>query len=224
MATTQTPHPQAAFKCGDNVKWTTLLDGRPAAVRMGKIIEVVTAGDWPALPGVRRGVGVGDTQAQESYVVETRDGCFWPPADALEAHPDEFWGGADIVDMVKVLKHSFGNNLEDVASRLEFTARLIRSVDSERELLDPSQHPVLDAIAWRLADAGLIFRTLVENSNWKGVGGVHSPTGFGALLPVYTARLRHGGPSRRRARPTAKNKRKPQRETRTVEVEPSQRA
>lgn len=224
MATTQTRSQHTTFKRGDNVKWTTLLDGRPAAVRLGKIVEIVAADRWPSLPDVRRGVGVGDTRAQESYVVETRDGRFWPPAGALEAHPDEAWGGADIIDMVKVLKHAPSANLEDVASRLEFTARLIRSVDSERELLDPSRHPVLDAVAWRLADAGLIFRTLVENSNWKGVGGVHSPTGFGALLPVYTARLRHGGPSRRRARPTAKNKRKPQRETRTAEMEPSQRA
>ena len=46
----------------------------------------------------------------------------------------------------------------------------------------------LDSVAWRLADAGLLLRRIMEgeSSGWskvKGVQGIHCPTGMGATLP-----------------------------------------
>lgn len=49
-----------------------------------------------------------------------------------------------------------------------------------------------DSVAWRVADAGLLLRLLMEEpgSGWtkvKDVGGINRPTGFGAMLPAKPA-------------------------------------
>ena len=58
-----------------------------------------------------------------------------------------------------------------IATQLETAARLIR--DGDRD----------ESAAWRLADAGLEFRRLIERNGERDVIGVHSPTGMGATLP-----------------------------------------
>lgn len=58
-----------------------------------------------------------------------------------------------------------------IAAQLETAARIIREGGRD------------DSAAWRLADAGLEFRRLIERSGEAGVIGVHYPTGMGAMLP-----------------------------------------
>lgn len=41
-----------------------------------------------------------------------------------------------------------------------------------------------DSAVWRVADAGLVLRGLIEESGAIGVAGVDEPTGMGARLPV----------------------------------------
>lgn len=59
-----------------------------------------------------------------------------------------------------------------IASQLETAARLIREGGRD------------DSAAWRLADAGLEFRKMIERKGETDVIGVHHPTGMGALLPT----------------------------------------
>ena len=58
-----------------------------------------------------------------------------------------------------------------IASQLETAARMIR--DGNRD----------ESAAWRLADAGLEFRRLMERNGERGIVGVHFATGMGAILP-----------------------------------------
>lgn len=58
-----------------------------------------------------------------------------------------------------------------IATQLETAARLIREGGRD------------DSAAWRLADAGLEFRRLMERNGERGIVGVHFPTGMGAILP-----------------------------------------
>ncbi len=40
-----------------------------------------------------------------------------------------------------------------------------------------------DSAAWRVADAGLKLRILMEQEGWQDAMGLNKPTGFGAKLP-----------------------------------------
>lgn len=66
---------------------------------------------------------------------------------------------------------------DEIADLLECAARIMR------------QHPKGerdDSVSWRVADAGMLLRALMEepNSGWAGdAAGVSRPTGLGALLP-----------------------------------------
>jgi len=63
-----------------------------------------------------------------------------------------------------------------IAAQLETAARLIREGGRD------------DSAAWRLADAGLEFRRLIERKGEIDVIGVHHPTGMGATLPKERTR------------------------------------
>lgn len=67
-----------------------------------------------------------------------------------------------------------------IADQLEAAARILRH--------DNYNNGRLDSVAWRVADAGLILRCLMEDksSGWSkvpGVQGINCPTGMGAMLP-----------------------------------------
>lgn len=178
------------FKLGDEVRWKTRL-GDYVGAREGKIIEVVPAGSRPATQPAYYGVGVGQAQRSESYVVETNNGIFWPDAVLLEPMPEARTKaelrlralGMRSLDLDYLADCEPRSTPERIASDLEVIARILKNVHSERELIDASQHPRMDSACWRLADAGLRLRAIVEASTWTEVGGVHRPTGLGAVLP-----------------------------------------
>ena len=61
-----------------------------------------------------------------------------------------------------------------IAAELESAARILReNQDGSRD----------DSAAWRVADAGLELRRLIEKTGAADVPGVHEPTGMGAFLP-----------------------------------------
>jgi hypothetical protein len=68
---------------------------------------------------------------------------------------------------------------EEIAGLLENAAGILRRHPrGERD----------DSVAWRVADAGLLLRSLMETpkrgwSKVPGVQGVNCPTGMGAMLP-----------------------------------------
>lgn len=63
---------------------------------------------------------------------------------------------------------------EVIACYLETAARLLRRhPDGRRD----------DSICWRVADAGLALRHLLEAEGCTDTGGLDRPTGMGALLP-----------------------------------------
>lgn len=178
------------FKLGDDVRWKTRL-GDYVGAREGKIIEVVPAGSRPATQPAYYGVGVGQAQRSESYVVETNSGIFWPDAVLLEPMPEPRTMaerrlralGIQPLDLSYLDDCTTRSTPERIAADLEVIAKILKNVHSERELIDASQHPRVDSACWRLADAGMRLRALVEASTWTDVGGVHRPTGIGAVLP-----------------------------------------
>lgn len=46
----------------------------------------------------------------------------------------------------------------------------------------------LDSVSWRVADASLLLRNTIISSGMKGVQGVHTPTGRGAMLAKKVAK------------------------------------
>lgn len=62
-----------------------------------------------------------------------------------------------------------------------YIAALLRSA---ADILEKSKIPDrLDSVAWRVADAGLDLRRLIESFGMLNVPGIHEETGKGALLP-----------------------------------------
>ena len=63
--------------------------------------------------------------------------------------------------------------------------RIIGNLETTIVMLKDSCDDNLDSATWRVADAGLLLRELVESGGeYKNVQGVHEPTGMGAILPV----------------------------------------
>lgn len=65
--------------------------------------------------------------------------------------------------------------------------------DSKKQIMDKLKSAItileedgygrIDSVAWRVADAGLILRELIDALGTQDVPGVHLPTGMGATLP-----------------------------------------
>jgi len=67
------------------------------------------------------------------------------------------------------------NRRETIAAELESAARILReNARGERD----------GSVAWRVADAGLMLRRLIEANGDTDVQGVDVPTGMGAMLPT----------------------------------------
>lgn len=61
--------------------------------------------------------------------------------------------------------------------------QVIDKLKSAITILDEGDDSRIDSVAWRVADAGLILRELIDALGAQDVPGVHLPTGMGAVLP-----------------------------------------
>lgn len=73
-------------------------------------------------------------------------------------------------------------------NRKEEIGRITGTLESVVSILRAGkENPATEALesaAWRLADAGLRLRNVIESDpGWHDVAGVHFPTGMGAMLP-----------------------------------------
>lgn len=182
------------FKLDDVVEWRVrwaCSRGEFVKLRWGKVVEVIPPGERPsAFPGTVRGWGVERKQSAESYVVKTRDGCFWPRVDTLAAVVAE--NDAEKALLARGMRRSlFSDAMADaqhttpasLAARLESIVSILKEVRTEPELLDASKHPRLDSVGWRLADAAMRFRAMVEAAGLTDIPGIHTRTRLGAILP-----------------------------------------
>jgi len=75
---------------------------------------------------------------------------------------------AEFLEMKFTQREYIAAELEDAANILKMNPRGGRD----------------DSASWRIADAGLMLRRLIEQSGDKDVQGVDVPTGMGAMLPT----------------------------------------
>ncbi len=70
----------------------------------------------------------------------------------------------------------------DTVPQRETIAALL--AEAIRHITEAGRHD--DCAAWRVADAGLLLRALLEEDNNNDLLGLDKPTGRGALLPNKT--------------------------------------